>query len=116
MQRRNRSGYSEQRKRISHKVNYFLKTVKTSRESVSASDHKLVYVRWPQEAIFIDFGKKRVRYDKLSQSQWAAGLTTMVAKEPNVTIQMNILSYMPSLLQDVCDFRLPSRLQFFLRR
>ena len=82
---------------------FFSKTVKSGCERVGGSEHKLVYIRWPQEAVFIGPDRKRVRYDELSQGQWMAGLTAFAAEEPNVSVQKNILAYLASLLQDVCD-------------
>ena len=64
-------------------------------------------VRWPQEAVFICPDRKRVRYDELSQGQWTAGLTAIAAEEPNVAVQKNILKYLASLLQEVCDYSFP---------
>ena len=40
----------------------------------------------------------------MTQSQWTAGLTTIAAEEPNLVIQKNMLSYLTTLLQEVCDF------------
>lgn len=82
----------------------FSKNLKSGRERVGGSDHKLIYVRWPQEAVFIGPDRLRVKYDELSQSEWTAGLTAIAAEEPNVTIQMNMLAYLSALLKDVCDF------------
>ena len=47
----------------------FSKTVKSGRERVGGSEHKLVNIRWPQEAVFIGPDRKRVRYDEFSQVQ-----------------------------------------------
>ena len=59
-------------------------------------------------AVFIGPDRRRVRYDELTQEQWTAGLTAFAAEEPNVTVQMNMLSYLASLLQDVCDYSFPA--------
>lgn len=87
----------------------FFKTVKSGRERIGGSDHKLAYIKWPQEAVFIVPVRKRVRYDELSQSQWTAGLTAIAAEEPNSTVQKHMFTYLASLLQDVCDYCCQSR-------
>ena len=46
----------------------------------------------------------RVRYDELTQAQWTAGITAIVAEENNSVVKKNIFSYLASILQDVCDF------------
>ena len=43
----------------------------------------------------------------LSQGQWTAGLTAIAAEIPNVAVQKNMLAYLASLLQDVCDYGFP---------
>ena len=87
---------------------YNIKSIKTGRDRVGGADHKLIYVRWPQEAVFIGPDRKRVRYDELSQEQWTAGLTAIAAEEPNAAVQKNMLAYLASLLQDVCDYSFPA--------
>ena len=54
--------------------------------------------------MFIGPDRKRVRYDELSQAQWTAGLTAIAAEESNVAVQKNMLAYLATLLQDVCDY------------
>ena len=75
------------------------KILKTGRDRVSGADHRLIYVRWTQEAVFIGPDRKRVRYDELSQGQWTAGLTALSAEEPNVAVQKNMLAYLAFLLR-----------------
>ena len=84
------------------------KIIKTGRDRVGGADHKLLYVRWPQEAVFIGPDRERVRYDELSQEQWTAGLTAIAAEEPNAAVQRNMLAYLAALLQDVCDYSFPA--------
>ena len=66
-------------------------------------EHSNVYVCWPQQCVFIGADRRRVKYEELTQSQWTAGLTTMAAQETNPLIQRNMLTFIASLLQDVCD-------------
>ena len=58
--------------------------------------------------MFIGPDRKRVRYDELSQGQWTASLTAIAAEEPNVAVQKNMLTYLASLLQDLCDYGFPA--------
>ena len=58
--------------------------------------------------MFIGPDRKRVRYGELSQGQWTVGLTAIAAKEPNVSVQKNMLANLASLLQDVCDYWFPA--------
>ena len=84
----------------------YILTVKLSgRDRVGGADYKLIYVKWPQKSVFIGPDRKRVKYDELSQGQWTAGLTAIAAEEPNV--QQNMLTYLASLLQDVCYYGFP---------
>ena len=46
---------------------------------------------------------RSLRYEELTQSQWTAWLTTLAAQEQNPIIQRNMLAFISSLLQDVCD-------------
>lgn len=64
----------------------FNKTIKSG-----GANHKLVYVRWPQEALFIDPDRQGVKYDDLFQFQWTAGLSTIAAEERDPVIQRNML-------------------------
>ena len=84
------------------------KILKTGRDRLGGADHKLIYVRWPQEAVFIGPDRERVRYDELSQEQWTAGLTAISAEEPNAAVQKNMLAYLAALLQDVCYYSFPA--------
>ena len=79
-------------------------SLKSGRERTAGSDHKRIYVKWPQEACFIGPDWRRVKYDDLTQSQWTAGLTAIAAEEPNPVIQRNMLQYLAALHQDVVDF------------
>lgn len=98
------SGFQKQAEEDNTQGELFSKNLKSGRERVGGSDHKLIYIRWPQEAVFIGPDRLRVKYDDLSESEWTAGLTAIAAEEPNVTIQMNMIAYLASLLKDVCDF------------
>ena len=58
-----------------------IKSLKTGRDRVGGADHKLIYVRWHQEAVaFIGLDRRRVRYDGLTQEQRTAGLTAIAAE------------------------------------
>ena len=79
-------------------------SVKSGRDRVGGAEHKLIYVRWPQEAIFIGPERRRVRYDDLDQTQWVAGLTAIAAQERDPLVQKNMLTYLAALFQDASDY------------
>ena len=82
--------------------------LKTGRDRIGGANHRLIYVKWPQDDVCIGPDRKRVRYDELSQGQWTAGLTAIAAEEPNVAVQKNMLTYLVSLLQDLCNYSFPA--------
>ena len=82
--------------------------VKSARERIGGSDHKLIYVRWPQEAVFIGPERRRIMYDDLNQTQSTAGLTAIVAQERDPLVQRNMFMYLSALFQDVSDYSIQS--------
>ena len=44
-------------------------SVKSGRDRTGSSDQSRVYVKWPQQAVFIGPARRRVKYDELTQSQ-----------------------------------------------
>ena len=45
-----------------------------------------------------------VKYEELNQAQWTAGLATMAAQERDTVVQRNMFVFVPSILQDICDY------------
>ena len=77
---------------------------------MGGDDYRRTYVRWPQEACFIGPDRHRVRYDELSHPQWAAGISSIAANEPDFKVQRNMFQYIAAIQQDVVDFGLlPAR-------
>ena len=71
--------------------------VKSGRDRVGGSDYKLIYIRWPQEAVFIGPERRCVRYDDLNQTQRTAGLTAIAAQEGDPLVQRNMFTYLSAL-------------------
>ena len=75
---------------------------------MGGAEHKLIYVRWPQEAVFICPERRRIRYNDLNQTQLVAGLTAIAAQERVPLIQQNMCTYLAALFQDVSDYSFQS--------
>ena len=95
---------------ISHDIQGDLRSVnvKSERKRVGGAEHKLIYVRWPQEAVFIGPERWRIRHDDLNQTQWVTELTAIAAQERDPLIQQNMFTYLAALFQDVSDYSFQS--------
>ncbi len=63
-----------------------------------------MYVKWPQKVFYTGAARTRVKYDNLTQSQWASGVTRVLQLETNQLHKTNMGQYMADLFQDLADY------------
>ena len=84
--------------------------IKPGRERVPGHESVRQFIQWPHELVYVGPHLKHVKYDDLSQSQFSAGMMSMVLNESNNEIKQAILKYVTDLHHDMIDIGFPTTL------
>ena len=80
------------------------KQVKSGPDRIAGNDYNRRFISWPQEHVFVGMARQHVNFDDLTQTQFSAGMLSVIEKEQNIETKNAIISFVSQIQQDMIDF------------